>query len=394
MNYNIPNIDLGEQQQIAIDMVTQWYKKSSFKEDPIFYLAGYAGTGKTTIVPFILQSLGIDPSQIAFMAYTGKAARVLSKKSNVAVATIHSSIYRMEDDYLDKATNTVQMVFKFNEKSLVKNKRLVILDKVSMVPVDLMNDLLKMKVKVLVLGDPFQLPPVSGDAFFHEGYKPNYFLTDIHRQALDNPIIALSKQIREYKEVEYGSYGESVLCLPYQEAYPDYWLNADQVIVGKNKTRSDTNKWFREQLGYDKIDPVFPVLNDRLVCCRNYPSHGLVNGHVLKSLSRSEPERDKMTYRITFIEDEDTESPTTFSSIYGCGATIQGVKSSRPYWEQKKMVQLDYSYAMTCHKFQGSQADDILFYDEGFGRWLVDNTYWRHLYTAVTRAAKNLIIVR
>ena len=68
--------------------------------EPLTYIGGYAGTGKSTILPFILEDLGFEPQQVAFCAPTGKAAKIMRTKlkaqnyPNSIATTIHSAIYR------------------------------------------------------------------------------------------------------------------------------------------------------------------------------------------------------------------------------------------------------------------------------------------------------------
>src|SRR5258707_8417402 len=69
------------------------------------------------------------------------------------------------------------------------------------------SDLLSFGKPILVLGDPFQLPPVKGAGFFTDG-APDVMLTQIHRQAQDNPIIRLSELVRSGGELSVGDYGE------------------------------------------------------------------------------------------------------------------------------------------------------------------------------------------
>ena len=76
-----------------------------------------------------------------------------------------------------------------------------------MVDERLARDLLSFGTKVLVLGDPFQLPPVQGAGFF-TAHEPDIMLTEIHRQAADNPIIRMSMEIREGGFLEHGRYGD------------------------------------------------------------------------------------------------------------------------------------------------------------------------------------------
>jgi exodeoxyribonuclease-5 len=68
------------------------------------------------------------------------------------------------------------------------------------------RDLMSFGTPILVLGDPGQLPPISGGGFFTE-HEPDFLLTEIHRQARDNPIIRLAMHVREGNEIMHGDYG-------------------------------------------------------------------------------------------------------------------------------------------------------------------------------------------
>lgn len=383
-----PNIALATMQHEAVDEVTRWYRVP-VKKSQIFYLAGYAGTGKTTLVPFIMSSIGIAPEDVCFATYTGKAAMVLSKKSGRAVSTIHSLCYELVEDYMDEKTNQIHMVWKLRKNSPASKAKLIVLDEVSMVSKAMMLDLMKFNTKILVLGDPFQLSPVEGDAYFHEKYEPDFFLTEIHRQALENPIIWLSQRVRSGFNIDFGEYGENVIKMPYNDAPEQVFVEADQIIVGTNKTRKSTNKWFRKIKGFDAINSVFPVTDDRLICLRNRWDDGLINGMLLTATSDAKVAHNNESFKLSFCTDENNQ----FTDMMCSAADVANIKLKMPYWEQKKLISIDYGYAITCHKSQGSQYDDVLFVDEGFGRWLDDNTYYRHLYTAITRAANNLIIL-
>lgn len=402
----LPNINLSDMQHEAVSKIVKWYKtplpmgafkstsNSTAPSSQVFYLAGYAGTGKSTLVAFAMDAIGISESEVCFATYTGKAAMVLSDKTGVDVSTIHSLCYELVDDRLDEKTNQVHMTWKLRGNSPVKTAKLVVLDEVSMVNKDMMTDLLKFGCKVLVLGDPFQLPPVEGDAYFHEGYEADFFLTEIHRQALENPIIWLSQHVRNGNSIDFGEYGSTVMKMRYDQAPEELWRQADQIIVGTNKTRRTLNNWFRGVLGHDKINSSFPVEGDRLICLRNRWDIGLVNGMMLRATSNARISTNRESFKLSFESETTAKEQLRFSDM-GCSSAeiLGGIKLAMPYWEQKKLVNLDYGYAITCHKSQGSQYDDVLFVDEGFGRWLDDNTYYRHLYTAITRASEHLIIL-
>jgi exodeoxyribonuclease-5 len=382
------NIILSPMQSEAVGNITKWYKVP-VKKSQVFYLAGYAGSGKTSLVGSAIESMGISDSDVCYATYTGKAAMVLSSKSDKPVSTIHSLCYELVEDYMDEATNKVHMVWKIRTKSPAAKAKLIVLDEVSMVNKSMMADLMSFGCKILVLGDPFQLPPVDGDAYFDEHYKPDYFLTEVHRQALENPIIWLSQQVRNGETIKYGDYGETVTKIRYDDATDDMWTGADQIIVGTNKTRRTLNNWFRELLGYDKVNSRFPVIGDRLICLKNRWDDGLVNGMMLNATTNARVAQDRESFKLDFASDGSLK----FTDMNCSSADVLGTKLRMPYWEQKKLVNIDYGYAITCHKAQGSQYNDVLFVDQGFGRWLDDNTYYRHLYTAMTRAAEHLIIL-
>ena len=109
--------------------------------------------------------------------------------------------------------------------------------------------LLSFGVPVLVLGDPAQLPPVKGGGFFTD-HEPDIMLTEVHRQAADNPIIQLSMDIRNGLTPDQGRYGDSRI-ISRQDIDADQILAADQVLVGRNVTRSKYNSRIRSLLEFD-----------------------------------------------------------------------------------------------------------------------------------------------
>ncbi|MEY4562335.1 MAG: ATP-binding protein, partial [Pseudomonadota bacterium] len=144
------------QQDQAIKAVKDWLADK--RSPQIFRLFGYAGSGKTTLAKHMAEDVD---GEVLYMAFTGKAALVLRKKGCVGASTIHSAIYKPEEDPV-----TGHMEFKLNPDSPVATAGLVVVDEVSMVGEDLARDLLSFGSKVLVLGDPAQLPPVKGEGFF------------------------------------------------------------------------------------------------------------------------------------------------------------------------------------------------------------------------------------
>jgi exodeoxyribonuclease-5 len=103
-------------------------------------------------------------------------------------------------------------------------------------------------VPILVLGDPAQLPPISGGGFFTDG-APDVMLTEVHRQAKDNPIVWLSMEVREGHSLAPGRYGDTAVVRR-AELDPDRVMTADQMLVGRNATRRAFNTRMRERLGH------------------------------------------------------------------------------------------------------------------------------------------------
>src|SRR3954469_5128297 len=210
------------QQEAALGQVAAWLRRG---EPQVFRLFGYAGTGKTTLA----RQLAADiEGEVAFGAFTGKAALVMRARGCRDASTIHSMIYRSRES--DERGPS----FVLNRSSVASKVALIVVDECSMVDEELGRDLLSFGKPVLVLGDPAQLPPVKGAGFFTEA-DPDAMLTEVHRQAKDDPIIRLSIDVREGGRLEQGIYGESrvIHC---REIDAPAILSADQVLVGLNKS--------------------------------------------------------------------------------------------------------------------------------------------------------------
>jgi ATP-dependent exoDNAse (exonuclease V) alpha subunit len=241
--------EFSPQQDAALLAVSRWLKAAKTGKAPqLFRLFGYAGTGKTTLARHIAE--GVD-GEVRFAAFTGKAAMMLRAKGCNEASTIHSMIYRSQTE-----DDTGTPSFSLNRQSDVKKADLVIIDECSMVDEELGRDLMSFGVPVLVLGDPAQLPPVKGGGFFTE-HEPDVMLTEVHRQARDNPIIRMSMDIRGGERLSLGDYGASRVMQRGalgKDEMANLVLAADQVLVGRNKTRRDFNLRMRELMG--RTDPL------------------------------------------------------------------------------------------------------------------------------------------
>src|SRR4051794_24274404 len=142
-----------------------------------------------------------------------------------------------------------------------------------MVDAELGRDLMSFECPLLVLGDPAQLPPIAGGGFF-TNVEPDAMLTEVHRQAQNDPIVRMSMDIREGRSLAIGRYGESEVVAR-ASLDPDRVMGADQVLVGRNNTRRAYNMRVRQR---QNIEDPLPVAGDKLVCLRNNRKKALFNG--------------------------------------------------------------------------------------------------------------------
>lgn len=368
------------QQDAALLAVRNWLRDPGGKQ--WFYLAGYAGTGKTTLAMALAEAVTGD---VIFGAYTGIAALVMASKGCVGAATLHSLIYRF-----DEAGWGGEPSFKLNPISVIKDAGLVIVDEVSMVDEALATDLLSFGTRVLVLGDPEQLPPVKGEGYF-TAREPDFMLTEVHRQALDNPIVAMSMDVREGRELKRGTYGASRV-ISVDDVTTEAVMGADQVIVGRNATRHRYNARMRKLHGFVGD---LPNQGERLICLRNNRKNGLFNGQIWTAhdaqlarqkdpkLHRRKPKEDVV---ICLSDPHGPHKVETMARI----EDFQGIEIDLPWEKIRKYDRFDYGYAITAHKAQGSQWDDVFIFDES-GLFRENATRW--LYTAITRAADRVTVV-
>lgn len=360
----------GPQQEEAIKAVKEWLDDPSGK--PFFYLAGYAGTGKTTLAIHFAEVVG----SVCFAAFTGKAALMMQSKGCEGASTIHSLIYKIEnpDEPIPR--------FVLNRDSPVNFCDLVIIDEVSMVGEELGRDLMRFKKRVLVLGDPEQLPPIEGPGFFTGG-SPDFMLTEIHRQAAENPIIRLSMMIREGGHLDRGQYGESSV-IHRDDLKQRQVVDADQVLVGKNQTRRKYNGRLRGLLGFDQ--PSF-MLKDRVVCLKNNREMGLLNGSIW-TVEEIRKQTSDVTSMVVYPSDAGmVKAPALVTTHH---AWMRGEDRSLDWREARMYQPFDYAYALTVHKAQGSQWNSVCLFDESY---IARDDARRWLYTGVTRAAEKVTVV-
>ena len=246
-----------------------------------------------------------------------------------------------------------------------------------MLSAEILDDLQSYNLPILAIGDPGQLEPIS-DRDINLMETPDITLDKIHRQALTSPIIDLATRIRLDQEWDYQDDSEDCIVDSldgFQDSIP--W--ADIIICGFNKTRVSANQDKRQHLGYSKIIEE----GDTLLCLQNDKQLGVFNGLTFTV------QRIRRTYNQFQNLDLLTSDGKTLRNIRTWTGAIN---EKKPDWKilrefQGNTLVVDYGYAITCHKAQGSEWDKVAIYDEQFPK-LWDATRWR--YTAITRAAKQL----
>lgn len=363
-------MEWSPQQDQALRAVSAWLRDPG--GDQVFRLFGWAGTGKSTLAVHLAKDVG----KVVFAAFTGKAALVMRKRGCAGASTIHSLIYVLTEE------KGGEPKFALNPDSEIVDSDLVVIDEVSMVGAELARDLLSFGKKVLVLGDPFQLPPVKDAGFFTE-VEPHIMLTEIHRQAADNPIIRMSMDIREGRGLDFGSYGESKVIRAGAVDRAEV-LGADQILCGRNATRIVYNDRVR---ALKRLPERQPVPDDRLVCLRNNRQKNLLNGQlwIVKEVIPKGRGGIEM-----LLAPEDAGARAADALVFTHEKWFQGREEEFEWTERRRYDEFYFGYALTVHKSQGSQWDTVYLFDES-NAFREDRD--RHLYTAVTRAAERITVV-
>lgn len=390
----------NDDQQLAIDSIYEWFYNTN---KSMFKLGGYAGTGKTSLIPLIVSSLSIK--DVAYLAYTGKAASVLKTKlpslhKHDFCGTIHQFMYT---PIIDEKTKKIKGWYK--KEVLSDQYSLIIVDESSMVPNYILKDLLSFKIKILFIGDCYQLPPI--DDKFELMECPDYTLTKIHRQAEDNPIIKLSMIVRDNGNIPFGVHGYNppVVKVPknsdlkgkFLKSTPKDFLNT-MILVGRNSTRKMINSKIRQYLGHvSKL----PKVGDKVICLKNNYKSGLINGLVGR-IEHCDLWDNYLGMEVWLPDQKEYYfGPVSKDVFYDkdhidFNQTVEWIdinQNSCDLEKQERQIDFfDYGYCTTVHKAQGSQADRVMVIEERFYK-MSDEDWSRWLYTSITRSTKQLLIL-
>lgn len=315
-------------------------------------------------------------------------------------------------------------------ESLDRRYSLIIVDEASMVDDMMLRDLKSYNVPILAVGDHGQLPPVGGVGTLMK--SPNLRLEKIHRQAEGNPIIALSKMIRETGKLPDHLEGDAVtfdklrfvdqfIERRYENASPARLLEMG-IACYTNRRRVGLNVAVRRALGHARVGRELPRRGEHVICLRNMREDRgrppVANGmrgvlqndvdwklikdpHGERKNAKGEPMSESQTQllgSIAFPEDGiGAYDYEMFAPQFGREKTFSSpeelARDTGVHSFSMAGPLFDFGYAMTAHKMQGSQFDDLVVCVERPGP--VGEEDWRRwLYTAITRAAKKLTVLR
>ncbi len=423
----------------------------------LFLIKGYAGTGKTTIISTIVNHLSPLGIRSVLLAPTGRAAKVMGAYSKKQSLTIHKKIYYPKNEpnagmsfvlQQNKHQNTIfivdeaSMIPDGSADSRVFNKRSLLFDLMSYVYSG-------RNCKLILVGDVAQLPPVKLDLSpaLDQSYLELEFnmkvisieLDEVMRQHEASGILHNATKIRDFSsknilnqfkfdlnfsDVQRLTDGYDIQDAIFN-AYNEGMENA-VFIVRSNKRANLYNQQIRNGiLGYDNeitSGDLIMVVKNNYFWLKDAPKVGFIaNGDICEVL---EIFNFKELYGFRFAEVKlrmvDYQEQAPFETVLLLN-TLQSEAPSLTYEESNRLyhavsedyaeerskykrllavknnkyfnaLQVKFSYALTCHKTQGGQWNNV-FVEQPYLPEGEDISYLRWLYTAVTRAKKNLVLI-
>lgn len=372
--------------------------------EPYTVISGYAGSGKSTLIKFIIAALGVEDDKVAYVAFTGKAANVLKQKGCPNATTAHKLLYKArplpDGSYIFIAREELEAPYE-----------VIIVDEVSMLPAQMWELLLSHGVYVLAMGDPGQLPPINPEDDNHVLDNPHVFLDEIMRQAQESEIIRLSMHVRDGQPISnFEASGQQVKILTANQLVSGVYEWPDQILCATNRKRNEINQIVRNLRGYGD----YPCEGDKIISLKNHwdiysdnEDSPLTNGAIgyLKTCSAQTIYVPKFIYDKPLnilVSDVETEDGDRFGGLcldYQALVTGEKALSTKQEYLMNKNkrcmnapLEFVYGYAITGHKAQGSEWEKVLAFEERFPFSAEDHKRW--LYTVITRASDKLVIVK
>ena len=419
----------------------------------VFLLCGYAGTGKTTLVSALVRTMEQLKRRTVLLAPTGRAAKVFSLYSGKNAYTIHKWIYRQKtildaSQFNLKENRSVNTLFIVDEASMISGQR----DNPTFGTGVLLQDLIKYVYagegcSMLLLGDDAQLPPVGSelspalDVSYLLGYGleiTSYTLTQVARQALDSGILSNATAIREqishpqqafnYQYTsDFQLFNGSDFIDLLEQAYKDVGAEETIILTRTNRRTNLYNQGVRARILW-KEDAI--SAGDRLMITKNnyfwtkdYEGIPfLANGDMME-IVRLRNWREMYGFHfvdaslraidydweidlILWLDTLTTDSPEINQQLHR--QLFERISEDYPELQRnrKKLVetiyespyynalQIRFAYAITCHKAQGGQWKRVFIDPSNIPTEERDTSYYRWLYTAITRARETIYLLK
>lgn len=425
--------------------------------DRIFLLKGYAGTGKTSVISSVIKVMDELQQPVVLLAPTGRAAKVLSIYSDKQAFTIHKKIYRQKSgaDFNSDFNLNVNLhkstLFVVDEASMIANSAPDSVFGSGCLLDDLIHYVYSGEnCRLILIGDTAQLPPVGQllspalDKGMLEGYGfsvDEFELTEVVRQASSSGILSNATFLRTLIANEFYDDGlpkidtesfPDVKKMPGDEliealssSYGKYGTDDVIVISRSNKRANVFNNGIRNSVLYREEElssgDMLMVVKNNYFWSKDIKGFDFIANGDVAEVKRIRNKRELYGFRfaevLLYFPDYDTEieanilldtlqspSPTlTYDDSNRLFQAVQedymdiGNKRDRmlkmrqdPYLNA---LQVKFAYAVTCHKAQGGQWDDV-YIDVGYiTEEQTDIEFLRWLYTAFTRARRNVYMI-
>jgi exodeoxyribonuclease-5 len=442
------------QQSEVINQLSEFVENSS--ANSLFLLKGYAGTGKTTLVSSLINSLWSVGKKVVLLAPTGRAAKVLSVYSKKSAFTIHKKIYWMRTNSQGNTYVTLQ-----------ENKHtntIFVVDEASMIPDSsdkgfggriLLDDLIEyvysgVMCKLILIGDTAQLPPVHleispalDENLLGLTYRKDVYsaeLTQVVRQQSSSLVLENATQLRDkIKDNNFST--PSIKCNnevirldvgmdiqdALEDAYSQSGVEGTVVICRSNKRANLYNQQIRARIRgqEDELstgDFLMVVRNNYFWLPEGSKAGFIANGDMVEVMRIYEINElydcrfARISVRLVDYPDEEnlecivlldvltSESPAMtyeqykkfydevakdYTDIPKRAQRNKEIKLN-PYFNA---LQVKFAYAITCHKSQGGQWENVFVEQGYFTSDMLSKEYFRWLYTALTRSTKKLHLI-